>query len=64
MIHIFTEIPSGARSRGYEYDDKDREKAEKAFDTIVAQLQLWPKFTAEVWMKRPGENKFVEIANA
>jgi len=44
-MNISVEMPSGARSRGYDREEKD---ALKTFESVAAQLSAWPKFQATV----------------
>jgi hypothetical protein len=46
VYNISVEMPSGALSIGYDYDDVVR--AEKTFARVVAQLKAWPLFIADV----------------
>ena len=46
MFNISIELPSGARSRGFERDTE--EKALAAFNTAVDQVRQMKNFTADV----------------
>lgn len=48
MYNIHTEMPSGARSRGYDRVEED--KAEETFAQVLAQLVTWKHFSADVVM--------------
>jgi len=52
MLSIHVEIPSGAVSRGYEYDNTV--KAQNAFVKIGQQLAEWKDFTADVIFSEEG----------
>lgn len=52
MFVIHTEMPSGAISRGYEYEDALR--AAKAFARVAEQLGRWRDFVADVVLLEEG----------
>lgn len=54
MYSIYVEMPSGARSRGYEYENV--EDAGKAMGLIVTQLKSFNKFTADVVAAENGKD--------
>lgn len=63
MFNISLEMPSGARSRGY--DRKTEEKATETFEQVVAFVKPWRDFTADVIMTDIGiESRRERISNA
>lgn len=63
MFNVFTQMPLGNVSRGYLFPDE--EKAKKAFDSMVAQVRAWPKFTLDIVQHEDGiETRREHIDNA
>jgi hypothetical protein len=63
MFNVHTEMPSGARSRGYER--KTEEEAVAVFDQMVSQCRAFPNFVADVVMfDEQKEIRREHIANA
>jgi hypothetical protein len=62
-MNIFVEMPSGARSKGYDREEQD---ADSTFKCVASQLRAWPHFTADVVMTNEigDEVRRERIANA
>lgn len=53
MYNICVEMPSGARSRGY--DREKEEDALKFLDSVIRQLREWKGFVADVLLREDAK---------
>lgn len=52
MYNVHTEMPMGNRSKGFDFEDRD--KAESAFHRVVDQIRAWPNITIKVILHHEG----------